>query len=97
EAAFQGRHGRSPEASTLRGTIGALRVFFAYLEQSELLVGSDGSPRRNPMRTIDAPRCAQRPNDFLRPHEDRALLKAECPHHHRIVVWLLRYTGLRLA
>ena len=81
----------------MRGTIGALRVFFAYLEQAELLVGADGSPRRNPMRTIDAPPCPQRPNDFLRPHEDRALLNAECPHHHRIVVWLLRYTGVRVA
>ena len=31
------------------------------------------------------------------PHEDRALLNAACPHHHRIVVWLLRYTGVRVA
>ena len=53
-------------------TIGALRVFFAYLEQADFLVGSDGSPRRNPVRTIDAPQCPQRPNDFLRPYQDRA-------------------------
>ena len=81
----------------MRGTIGALRVFFAYLDQADLLVGSDGAPRRNPVRTIDAPPCPQRPNDFLRPHEDRALLNADCPHHHRIIVWLLRYTGVRVA
>ena len=31
------------------------------------------------------------------PSEDRALLNAECPHHRRIVVWLLRYTGVRVA
>jgi len=49
------------------------------------------------MSTIDAPTCPQRPNDFLRTHEDRALLNAECPHHHRIVVWLLRFTGVRVA
>jgi len=30
-------------------------------------------------------------------HEDRALLSADCSHHHRIVVWLLRYTGVRVA
>ena len=36
----------------MRGMIGALRVFFAYLEQAELLVGVDGSLRRNPVRTI---------------------------------------------
>jgi integrase len=79
------------------GTIGALRGFFAYLEQAEFLVASDGTPRRNPVRTLDAPPSPQRPNDFLRPHEDRAPLNAECPHHHRIVVWLLRYTGVRVA
>ncbi len=97
EAEFRNRHGHLPRPATMRGTIGALRVFFAYLEQAEFLVGSDGAPRRNPVRTIDAPPCPQRPNDFLRPHEDRALLNAECPHHHRIVVWLLRYTGVRVA
>lgn len=97
EAEFRGRRGHPPEPATIRGTIGALRVFFAYLEQAELLTARDGSPRRNPMRTIDAPACPQRPNDFLRPHEDRAILSAECPHHHRIVVWILRYTGVRVA
>jgi integrase len=30
-------------------------------------------------------------------YEDRALLNVECPHHHRIIVWLLRYTGVRVA
>jgi integrase len=25
------------------------------------------------------------------------MLHADCPHHHRIVVWLLRYTGVRVA
>jgi site-specific recombinase XerD len=68
EAEFRTRHGHEPSPSTLRGTIGALRVFFAYLEQAELLVGADGSLRRNPTRAIDAPACPQRPNDFLRPH-----------------------------
>lgn len=49
------------------------------------------------MRTIDSPTCAQRPNDFLRPYEDRALINADCPHHYRIVVWLLRFTGIRVG
>ena len=97
EAGFQTRRGHLPRPATMRGTIGALRVFFAYLEQAELLIGGDGAPRRNPVRTIDAPQCPQRANDFLRPYEDRALLHAECHHHHRIIVWLLRYTGIRVA
>ena len=97
EVGFHGRHSHLPRPATMRGMIGALRVFFAYLEQAELLVGVDGSLRRNPVRTICAPPCPQRPNDFLRTHEDRALLSADCSHHHRIVVWLLRYTGVRVA
>ena len=97
EAEFQACHGHLPRPATMRGTIGVLRVFFAYLERTELLVGADGSRRLNPTRAMDAPPCPQRPNDFLRPYEDHALLNAECPHHHRIVVWLLRYTGVRVA
>ncbi len=97
EADFRSRHGQLPRPATMRGTIGALRVFFSYLEQTELLIGSDGSPSCNPVRTIDVPQCVQRPNDFLRPYEDRAVLNAECPHHHQIIVWLLRYSGVRVA
>ena len=52
EGEFQIRHGHFPSPATMRGTIGALRVFFAYLEHAEFLVGSDGAPRRNPVRTI---------------------------------------------
>ncbi len=49
------------------------------------------------MRTIEAPTIQQRPNDFLRPLEDRALLNADHPEHHRRIVWLLRHTGLRVG
>lgn len=97
EAEFRIRHGHLPRPATVRGTIGTLRVFFAYLEHTDLLVGSDGSMRRSPVRTFGVPACPQRPNDFLRPAEDRALLDADCPHRHRIIVWLLRYTGVRAA
>jgi len=81
----------------MRGTIGALRVFFSYLEQADLLLGSDGARGRSPVRALHSPPCPQRPNDFLRPYEDRALLTVDVPHHHSAIVWLLRYTGLRVA
>jgi integrase len=97
EADFQARRGHLPRPATTRGLIGALRVFFEYLERAELLTGGDGLPRRSPVRTIQAPGCPQRPNDFLRPPEDRALLSADSPHHRRIIVWLLRFTGIRAA
>jgi integrase len=97
EADFQVRRGHPPRPATTRGLIGALRVFFAYLEHAELLTGDDGRPRRSPVRMIETPICPQRPNDFLHPPEDRALLNAECPHQRRIIVWVLRYTGVRAA
>lgn len=59
EAEFQTRHGHLPRPATMRGTIGALRVFFAYLEQAEFLVGSDGAPRRNPASTRTIPLLPQ--------------------------------------
>lgn len=77
--------------------IGPLRTFYSYLEQAEFLVDPQGAPRRNPARTLESPRCHQRPNDFLRPFEDRAILNSDCPDHHRTIVWLLRYTGIRVA
>jgi integrase len=97
EADFLARRGHHPRPATTRGLIGALRVFFVYLEHAELLTGDDGRPKRSPVRTIETPACPQRPNDFLRPPEDRALLRADCPHQRRIIVWLLRYTGVRAA
>jgi integrase len=94
---FERRYGRLPCAATTRGTICALRSLFSYLENTGLLVTSDGRPARNPMRTIEGPSSQQRPNDFLRPHEDEALLGADIPDHRRRVVWLLRHTGLRVG
>ena len=97
EAGFQNSSGSvslaSDAAGNDRGAAGVFRPPRAFGTSG----GTDGTARRNPCRTIDSPACPQRPNDFLRPHEDRALLNAECAHQHRIVVWLLRYTGVRVA
>jgi len=49
------------------------------------------------MAAIVAPTVEQRPNDFLRPLEDAALLECASPPAERIVVWLLRWAGLRVA
>jgi integrase len=49
------------------------------------------------MAGVVAPALEQRPNDFLRPIEDAALLDCGSPAAERIVVWLLRWTGLRVS
>ncbi|HXH88193.1 MAG TPA: site-specific integrase [Gaiellaceae bacterium] len=89
--------GRCPRRSTVRAQIAALRSFFVYLERSGLLVDAGGHAVTNPMTAVIAPTVEQRPNDFLRPFEDAALLECASPPAERIVVWLLRWAGLRVA
>ena len=81
----------------MRAQIAALRSFFSYLERSGLLADAEGHAVPNPMAAIVAPSLEQRPNDFLRPFEDAALLECDSPPAERLVIWLLRWTGLRVA
>jgi integrase len=97
EAHVEHRIGRRPRRATVRAQIAALRSFFAYLERSGLLADAEGHAVPNPMAAIVAPSLEQRPNDFLRPFEDAALLDCNSPPAERLVVWLLRWTGLRVA
>ncbi len=97
EEQFEASRGRPPRLATLRGTIGALRGFFEYLEISGRLIDGTGTIKPNPMRKIFAPPHQQRPNDYLRPHEDEALLTCDCSPTAQTVIWLLRWTGLRVS
>ena len=97
EAAFEQVRGRPLSRATVRGKIAALRSFFDYLERMGLLVDERGAVVRNPMRAVIAPPVEQRANDFLSADEDAALLSVECSEHERIIVWLLRWTGLRVS
>ena len=97
EADVERQTGRRPRRSTVRSRIAALRSFFGYLERSGILIDQAGAPGRNPMHAVVAPVLEQRPNDFLRPLEDAALLRCPSPPPERFVVWLLRWTGVRVA
>jgi integrase len=97
EAAFEQARGRSLSRATVRGKIAALRSFFDYLERMGLLVDGSGAAVRNPMRAVIAPPVEQRANDFLTADEDAALLSVECSEQERIILWLLRWTGLRVS
>jgi integrase len=89
--------GRPPSRATVRARIAALRSFFAYLDRTGRLIDARGTPLKNPMAGVVAPVLEQRPNDFLRPIEDAALLECASPPAERVVVWLLRWTGLRVS
>lgn len=94
---FVQHNGRWPSRATYRAQIAGLRAFFAWLERFDLLRNTDGSLAANPMRRIVSPPAEQRSNDWLRPAEDAALLAVHCNSQERIVIWLLRWTGLRIG
>ena len=91
EAAWEVQTGRRPRPATVRARIAALRSFFDFAQRSALLSSS------NPMEGVLTPASEQRPNDFLRPIEDTALLAADLPPQERLLIWLLRWTGLRVS
>jgi integrase/recombinase XerD len=97
QSGFVSRRGRLPSSATYRAQISALRAFYAWLERFDYLRDLDGRAVPNPMRRITAPAVEQRANDWLRPHEDRALLGVDCNGQERIILQLLRWSGLRVG
>jgi integrase len=94
---FWTTHGRMPCPATYRNKVNALRAFFGWLERFDLLRDELAAPLPNPMRQVIAPRVEQKRIDWLRPHEDAALLACPMTATERIVVWLLRWTGIRVG
>jgi integrase/recombinase XerD len=91
ESSWKEQTGGPPSRSTARARIAALKSFFDYLARAST------GPFKNPMAGVIAPTVEQKPNDFLRPVEDAALLECEAPAAEHLVVWLLRWTGLRVS
>jgi site-specific recombinase XerD len=90
-------HGKPYKVRTVKARISALKKFYAYLDERELLVDETGREIRNPMDGIKAPKIRRKPNDWLREEEDQALLRAEMNRQERIVIFLLRWSGLRVS
>jgi integrase/recombinase XerD len=89
--------GRAPGANTLRLHLNALASFYAWAERF------DHIDCRNPMRRIERVAHAPKRNDWLRPDEDEALLRAACRgaaqgrHQQKAIVWALRFLGVRVG
>jgi integrase/recombinase XerD len=90
-------HDKPLKPRTVKGRICALKSFYAYLDARDLLVDAEGHEIRNPMDGIKAPKIKRKPNDWLREEEDQALLRAEMNRQERIVIFLLRWSGLRVS
>jgi integrase len=94
---FWTKHGRMPCSATYRNRVNALRAFFAWLERFDSLRDEHATPLPNPMRQVIAPRVEQKRIDWLRPAEDAALLGCPMTATERIVIWLLRWSGIRVG
>lgn len=97
EDRFVAKNGRTPTNRTLGNQIQAVKAFYSFLERFDFLVDESGKPTRNPMVAIDSPTRVQKRNNWLREDEDQTLLASVMNAQEMILVYLLRFTGLRIA
>jgi integrase len=77
-------------AATIRNRIAALRSFFDFAERFDLI-------ERNPMRKIEAPARDDEFKGYLSADDDLAVQQAPTSLQERVLVMLLRHTGLRIS
>jgi integrase/recombinase XerD len=97
QAEYEEATGRELSAATLRNRITALDCFFSFLLENGALVSDDGLPVPNPMGPIHRPKVERRINGWLRDDEDLRLMAGTMTTTEKTIVYLLRFTGLRVA
>jgi len=90
EFGFLGPWGAGKTPATIRNRMAALKSLFAFCERFDIV-------EKNPMRRIEAPARDDHMGNWLRPKEDAELLEAVASPDEKIIVWLLRFTGLRVS
>jgi integrase len=96
-AEFERRNGRQASSASLRATIGAIGGLYRFAVNYGFLVDADGRPVRNPALALEAPPVKQKQNDWLRGDDDNRLLDLPMKPHEEILIWFLRWTGLRVS
>jgi integrase len=71
--------------------------FYGYLSDYGLLLDEEGRAVANPMSAIESPRIEVGPPDWLKPEEDAKLLGCQMDDAERIIIFLLRMTGMRVG
>jgi integrase len=94
---FESRNKRQPSSQTLRGVHTALTSLYRFLTNYAFLVDENGKAVSNPMLAVDPPKVVRRKNDWLRRTEDETLLDTPMDAHEEIIIWMFRWTGLRLS
>jgi integrase len=87
---FQARRGRPPAPKTVRNALTAVKSFFGFCQRYGFITP-------NPAAGIDLPRIEPKFNDWLTPDEDAAVIAACRSPQERIVIPMLRFTGLRAS
>ena len=89
---FDRLYGRPAADKTQVGLHNALSSFFGWLDRAER------GPARNPMNRVERPVVRRKRIDSLSADElERLLVDGPGRPQQRIVVWLLRWTGLRVG
>jgi integrase len=86
----------NPSPATVRLRVAALKSFYRYLDDLDLMEDEEGREIPSPVR-YKLPSLAPRAIDYLSEEEDRALLKAPITPQERMLVFLLRWSGMRIA
>jgi site-specific recombinase XerD len=79
-----------PAPGTIRVRLSALKSFYTYLEDR-------GQVDRNPVLRVKPPKSPKKPIQWLRQDEDNAVLECATTDIEAIIVWLHRWTGLRVG
>jgi len=90
EFGFLGPWSQGKSSATIRNRMAAMKSLFEFAERFDIV-------ERNPMRKIEAPARDEHMGNWLRPKEDAELLEAVVTPDEKIIVWLLRFTGLRVS
>ena len=91
--------GRELSPATVRNRMTALGCFYGFLLDNAGLVDEDGLPVPNPMGPISKhkPKVERRVNGWLREDEDVRLMAGQMALQEKVIIFLLRFTGLRVS
>lgn len=90
--------GNALSGASIRNRITALDCFYSFLAENAALVDENGLAAPNPIRPIHRPKVERRVNGWLREDEDlRLIADPRMTTVEKTVVFLLRFTGMRVA
>jgi integrase/recombinase XerD len=89
--------GSPPSASSVRVRVAALRALYLYLESKGAFTDERGRTYQHPAVRLTVPRRERKAIDYLSEEEDAALQDCYATPQERILIHLLRFTGLRIS